>query len=865
MDAPSNNTPVFKHYRGLQAIEQSVDALYPASEVPADNSWQSRLTTGFEYVKTKGLLMISKQRIQSFVDDLLKKSSQDLTTHQITLLLSHVSCIEQKISVISKIIDKSDDKKINYSELRGPTESQIEESDNLNTDLVVGFQALLAYVDAQLCHIEKKNKTELLDFYAVIQAMIFYSIILTVGQRNLLKHYIEHLVKEIPNVIPHNQPLEKKTLDALVQILDKALVLVPSQKGFHTLREELKKLDERLILHSQRVKDDEFEDLSSTTTFNSAPESTFPLQDQISIYYFHQCQSYFKRDWINAHESVEQEKRLAEEKRIAEENQRIREVQEAIRKKEHLHKFKDLFFKLKPEEVDLSEFSTYKGQDLEESLVYILKYAPDKLEPEQETTLFLLYEKVAERYQDEDNIESALRIRLQARTHLPSRSRLKDLVSELQKPSKLGVKIDSLGCTVLKNHVLYVAYTAENKTVFVEGRLSHYARAKLEKLIIALQANPDFGVTVSKSNGHYVLAFKDQGSFTIGDDNRHYINYMRFNVETDVKNPSQHIYEILTFLGMGEIGHPSRAMDDERKRIFQLFRAYHPQQVFPLERAQNPFEMPIASLKERMISLVNPKEQDRWREVFHSTLNRMYQQEVYPGFRMWAVRGLSQRIVDAGAVGLMIGVGCVDICYKRGELYRPFKESALHVLSMLKMGVLSSYDRGHLNKNPGAGVSPGQDLAYGGGDSVFCRMVLAKWINDKVPTKRFAFSGHIQLIIDICVLDRVGYGYGGDCYGSKIANYHNTSGTDPYRERHDLITLTNGRDYWGKEHLYISNEMLIKHRLPPEYIKGILVQTEKHKQHLMTLLVENNMLQINGKHIQNFIHVGDYFKKNFWA
>lgn len=862
-------TLVGKLYSSLSEIEFSINELHSTVSNPSFSktatTWKETIASSFEICKAKGILFVAQKRLDLLVKD-LEKIPDDLSPYQISLLLDRTSWIEKKIQLIAKMINKElnnsgeHENHYSFSDLDSKIydlHKQFHKSPELSQNLYHGFTSLLALYRYYIFDINKKPLKEVLPFYLIIHQAVISSTHLTPYQKCLLTSYIKHHEGLEGN--GSHASIDENCLISIKNTIEEVTLYLPDYKGLADAKQAV------LLAMSKRENSDieDFVEIKSVPKEKDHSIQLFgDLKDpeilRMKIENLSWSQRYVCQDWIQAYSRIQQEKKIAEEKRIAEERQRIKDAEEAARRKEYLKTFSEQYFKLSPAEIDLAEFNTYLGEELEECIQYLYQKSPKALTDEQKTTLFLLFEKTAERYVANDKCQAAMRVRLQAKTFFTCSTEMELLSSKSVQPSALGTKITGFGCTALKNHVLFVSYDDLTQTLVIRGRLTHFTRHKLKMFVEAIKKDPElfknYGVEYKLENyTRDVLSIKELGEFSIGSHTKPYIPYMDFSVAVNDQNSGHKIYEILCLLGLGEIGQKPREMDNERIRIFQFFRARYPKEVYPLERSQEAFEMPINHLKMKMLTTIN----STWENELEKTTSYMYQQQVYPGFSIWAVKGLSEEIKRAGAVGLMMGIGCTGIDRRGREQQRPFTESALHAVSMLKIGVLSTYDRRVLQMDQ-SGVSAGSDYFLGGGDSVYCRLFHSDWTNKNYGVEHISFAGFIQFIIDIKILDRVGYGFPADSYGSKLPGGDGLLVLCSYKERSNLIDMVRGK-------IYLGNEVLIKHRIPPEYILGILVQTEQNKALLTTTFYKNKMTLINGTPVEQFIHVGNYFKKSYWT
>jgi len=303
---------------------------------------------------------------------------------------------------------------------------------------------------------------------------------------------------------------------------------------------------------------------------------------------------------------------------------------------------------------------------------------------------------------------------------------------------------------------------------------------------------------------------------------------------------------IFAALGLAAVSSSSRTEDIERIKVMQLFRAFYPKETYLFERDANTLVESVESLKERISKQVVGMK-DKFQHYFVDHPEDMYEQEVYPGQTIWAVRGLSDDVRKAGAIGLMMGVTASN-----------FEEAANRTVSLLQAGALSTQDRFQLGIIA-KGVSSAADLEEGGGESVFLRM-----ITNSMPKNlnSYLFVGHIQILYDLDLVERVGYAYSNDQYGTK----------EPfvYKKRSNIVELTNKIEANPIDSM--NNEICISHRIAPKFIKGIRVKSSTEKDQLVETLKKEGMVTRNSQNqecfndipLDQFIRIGDV-KAEYWA
>lgn len=533
--------------------------------------------------------------------------------------------------------------------------------------------------------------------------------------------------------------------------------------------------------------------------------------------------------------------------------------------------------------------------DLEKGLDKALKVASDIQNSEDKTTLFIVAERIARSYLLANKGEKAFEVRIEVAQKINPGPPLAELHISLQKEHpKLGLKLYPVNASLFKNHTLAV-----NKQNFINGKtqlhfyakLSHPARSHLEDTLKCIKSNPDalyhalpkgfckkinlyteqisykgrtkgekkwegpFSHDIENDGYQFLLAknqvihFEGVGKINFGITSSCRNEYNRISIDLDPHiseaEASENLQIIFAALGLGGVSSSSRTEDIERIKIMQLFRAFYPNKAYDFERDANALEESINSLKKRICDQ-EPEMEKKFQEYFVDHPERIYQQEVFPGQFVWAIQGLSDQVRKVGGYGLMAGINADD-----------FNSAIERVLSLLKMGALSSQDRLDLGIIA-RGSSTGVDLAAGGGDSVFLRMLtnsMSKKLN------KYPLAGQMQILCDLDLVERVGYGYLKDSYGGKDPNI--------YSNRSTIMKLTETLEAKPKEGK--ANEICVHGRIGPEFIKGIRVNNEDEKNKLIEALKKDNLVTQNALKkdcfnqipLDDFIRVGEV-KPEYW-
>lgn len=325
------------------------------------------------------------------------------------------------------------------------------------------------------------------------------------------------------------------------------------------------------------------------------------------------------------------------------------------------------------------------------------------------------------------------------------------------------------------------------------------------------KANGDYSKTESlkiRGTQAKVIKFEGLGKIYFGDNPHNYCLHNNISVELEgnLIDPANILHQMFTLLGLGPILLEQRPIDDEKMKIAQLFRAFFPKEAHPIERSELFFEMTRDQLMTK-IERECPGMKPIFQKYLKDEPHLMKKEEIYPGKTIWSISDFANEMKKRGAFGLMTGVYSIA-------------QAAL----MVKNGALSSQDRFQAGLII-EGASSEEDLSLGSGDQVFTRLINKKTISEDIDY--FSFSGQAQIIIDLSVLNRGGYAYDDDEFGEK---------SSLYRNRKSLLTM-------AKEISSDENEVMVKNRIDPKYIKGVVVQSKHQKKQLVQHLKKLGLIK----------------------
>lgn len=551
-----------------------------------------------------------------------------------------------------------------------------------------------------------------------------------------------------------------------------------------------------------------------------------------------------------------------------------------------------------PTKDDLKQRLAAEGNNLENRAIKFFNLHQKQIKEHATilTEVHKLFEQASHKFLEAGDYANAFRVRSWSAffIHFSDTHPLHDMNKTIAIPAKhfpesfLGVHFSGLDSGVLKGgHLRGTARTVGKENFYrFHFDISHFARQEMQNNLMSIIDNlqifqsslpEDFCKNIhievadhlfqgkdnqgrfSNVKGYhppgakvFKITFEGIGTVAIGCSPEWGSLYNQVTVEMPAeKEPGEglrSLHQMLTVLGLGPILSCQTQEDDKRIKVFQLFRAYFPAQALQMERSKKYYEMTTEQLIQEISINVKGMEAIFNKYLVHHP-ELMRKNEIIPGKLMWTVTDLSTQMRKKGAWGLMSGIGEASF------------ESGCEVLcSLLETGPLSSYDR-FLAGLFKPGASSEEDLSSGGANQVFTCLITEKMA--EVEIERFAFHRHMQVLYDLDVVNRVSYGYPVDLYGVKnVADEF----FGFYANRKNLIDFA---DNLSSGH--VANEVMVKNRIDPSFIIGVVVPTEQHKKVLIEFLSKKKLVEergkelyINGRPIHKFVHVSSKFSKEMW-
>lgn len=352
------------------------------------------------------------------------------------------------------------------------------------------------------------------------------------------------------------------------------------------------------------------------------------------------------------------------------------------------------------------------------------------------------------------------------------------------------------------------------------------------------------------------VTFKGFGAIRIATDSQYW--FMRSHIQVFLEHNKSlfDLHSVLSFVGLDSVLKLSKPEDFKRMEIGHLFRVFFPDLAHQLETSKKFFEYSLEELKQFIINLA-----PQMQEIFDKFLDKITMHEIFPGKYRVKINGLKDELVAMGAYGLTASI------YDSGW---DGDYSFAKTINILKTGMLSSEIRHRLDLDL-VGLSVHTDKYTGGSDSVFTQMITEQTLY----YSELYFQSNIRFLFDLEAIETSTYQYLDDSFGFRrrddsnpYLDYSETSGIYDFTENVQHIS---NFEWAGKKYellTYYANEIMIKERIPPKWITGIVVQDDKTKADLVNALLQANMIEstkdgmtILGKPVNDFIHVTDQVAK----
>lgn len=412
-------------------------------------------------------------------------------------------------------------------------------------------------------------------------------------------------------------------------------------------------------------------------------------------------------------------------------------------------------------------------------------------------------------------------------------------------------------------------FDSQDLKEFLDLTHSHAKNITIEKIPVKFseeEVEPQWGTTRK-------IHLEGLGSISIGDDLGFPNLYDRVTVEVDEDKTLYELHELLSFFNLDDALRTSLPDDIERLKMGQLFRIFYPKEATHFERQEPFFNLPLEDLKAEII-----KQAPGMQETFDEYLSKMEAREILPGRVRYAVSGLAEKLHELGARGLVSTItGPNEMVLERAA-------------SIMKIGMLSPEMR-YTNDMYIHGLSSQFDFAVGSADSVFTQLFTERNIKDRIELDENLYWGDVRLILSLKVLESGTYQFHSDVGGTRvilsdslyeqilaqikrnglmafeqeILNFLNTF-IDLYPNRPNILDFVQHAHEMGFLH---GHEIMVKERIPPELIQGLIVPDENVKNALIENFRAKGIIAadqtIMGAPVDRFIHVGTHLSESFFA
>lgn len=383
-------------------------------------------------------------------------------------------------------------------------------------------------------------------------------------------------------------------------------------------------------------------------------------------------------------------------------------------------------------------------------------------------------------------------------------------------------------------------FSPDEMKSFLQLTQSHARNISIKKVPFELCSE-----TKNTMGEAYQMTFDGLGKVIIGAsaDLPNMYDRVRFVIDKD--KSVYDVHEMMTFLNLDDAFRTSSEDDIQRLKIGHLYRTFYPCEATLLERCEEYFELPIDELKARVIS-INPQMQS----IMEEMLPKMTTKNILPGRLRYAIPQISKMVYERG--GRMLVSTITGASHSSQEAYQRFA-------SILKMGLISS-DVRYRNGMTVGGLSPSSDFYTGGADSVFTQFLTEKEFTEKMSLNNL-YYGQLRVLISLDALNTGSYQYHSDSYGTRRLDDPSFDFSNTYLNRENILNFTEQES----QYFHHGNEVMLKERLDPSLIKGVIVPTTTMRNELLEMLKcqglvskKKNVETIMNIPVDKFIQVGNH-------
>lgn len=328
------------------------------------------------------------------------------------------------------------------------------------------------------------------------------------------------------------------------------------------------------------------------------------------------------------------------------------------------------------------------------------------------------------------------------------------------------------------------------------------------------------------------------GSIFIGSSPESINLYDRVVIQLPKGSNLFDFHEIMAFLNIDEALRMSTVADIERLKLGHLYRTFFPRDALTLERSEEFFALPLIDLQEKIFSTT-----PAMRDVYEAYFHQMIPDEIFAGKVRYKIPGLAEKSRELGARALTAAI--LGSYGKDEELYA-------RVESILNTGLLSTETRYDIDLDSHGLGGSGIDFYTGGADSVFTQMITKRNCDNETYFQNFAYNSKVRLLIDLEAVEMGTYQYVTDSFGNRIVDDSSFWwwGQTSYKDRLNILEFTESLE--TSRYNYFANEVMLKERLKPSWIKTIIVPDQKTHDSLSAYLSKQDR-----KFSADFIRIGD--------
>jgi len=446
-----------------------------------------------------------------------------------------------------------------------------------------------------------------------------------------------------------------------------------------------------------------------------------------------------------------------------------------------------------------------------------------------------------------------------------------------------GAHYHGLGKGLVKGMNVALRTTREQGQDIIEldFKISHVHRDRLEKVITQMKNTPEseleefLSLTNSQANSIVVdsdsideddfwffaeelfaehrILIGGLGSIIVGASKQNVGSFTHVLVRMDHGKNLFDLYELLSLLDLEDALIASSLEDIRRLKLGHLYHTLFPRQALDLERNEEYFELSTDELQQEMIARAPAA-----KGMFARFLDKMELVDILPGRKRYMIPGLAEDVYGLGGRTLVTTLIT--------DWWEDVDDAKKRIASILKLGLLSLETRRQMGMTKYNGLNGDFSDIEGGSDGIFTQMIPKSSIEENMRVDELMYSWfgeEIVFLIDLKAIETGTYQYHDDAFGTRGTAFDDSWWWDDesmYSTRDSILEFTREEERFFNG----DNEVVIKERIAPEMIRGIIVSDEAIKQSLITYLGQQEVVvdgKIFGRDVDKFIHVTDRFSE----